>query len=185
MSGTMTVRFLLAAAICGSAVSVQADVLSMPNGETSLQLVTVGDPGNVADPATGYGTVPYTYSIGEYDVTTAQYTAFLNAVATTGDPFGLYNPKMATDLPTVGVTQTSTSSGYSYAVKGNGNVPVFDVSWGDAARFVNWLANGQSTGAEGPNTTESGTYCSERRHDEHATDGGDPQYDGDMGLADG
>ena len=50
---------------------------------------------------------------------------------------------MATDLPTVGITRTSSSGTFSYAVKGNGNVPVFDVSWGDAARFVNWLANGE------------------------------------------
>ena len=64
-------------------------------GTISIPLVTVGDPGNVADPATGYGSVPYTYSIGEYDVTIGDYTAFLNAVAVNGDPFGLYNPAMA------------------------------------------------------------------------------------------
>ena len=29
---------------------------------------------------------------------------------------------------------------------------------GDSARFVNWLANGQLTGPEGKNTTETGTY---------------------------
>ena len=39
------------------------------------------------------------------------------------------------------------------------NCPIYDVSWGDAARFVNWLSNGQPTGAEGPGTTETGTYA--------------------------
>ena len=63
-------------------------------GTISIPLVTVGDPGNVADPATGYGSVPYTYSIGEYDVTIGDYTAFLNAVAQT-DTYGLYNTGMA------------------------------------------------------------------------------------------
>ena len=49
--------------------------------------------------------------------------------------------------------------GYSYAAKGNSaNVPVTYVSWGDAARFVNWLQNGEPTGPEGPGTTETGTY---------------------------
>ena len=44
------------------------------------------------DPLTGYGSsVPYTYSIGEFDVTMADYAAFLNAVAATGDPYLLYN----------------------------------------------------------------------------------------------
>ena len=125
-------------------------------GTISIPLVTVGDPGNVADPATGYGSVPYTYSIGEYDVTIGDYTAFLNSVAKSGDPYGLYNPKMAST--SIGIVQTSTSAGYSYAVKGNGGMPVFDVNWGDTTRFTNWLANGQPTGAEGPGTTETGTY---------------------------
>jgi formylglycine-generating enzyme required for sulfatase activity len=58
----------------------------------------------------------------------------------------------------IGIVQTSTSAGYSYAVKGNGGMPVFDVNWGDTTRFTNWLANGQPTGAEGPGTTETGTY---------------------------
>jgi formylglycine-generating enzyme required for sulfatase activity len=65
---------------------------------------------------------------------------------------------MAKDLPTVGITRTSSSGAFSYAVKGNGNVPVFDVSWGDTARFVNWLANGEPTASEGTATTENGTY---------------------------
>ena len=42
------------------------------------------------DGTTGYGSVPYTFQMGKYDVTTGQYTAFLNAVAKT-DPYGLYN----------------------------------------------------------------------------------------------
>ncbi len=96
--------------------------------------------------------------MGQYDITLSQYAVFLNDVATSGDPYGLYTPGMATDLPTVGIIQTSSSGTYSYAVKGNGNVPVFDITWGDAARFVNWLANGQPTGGEGLSTTESGTY---------------------------
>ena len=51
----------------------------MPNGEASLQFVTVGGPGNAADPATGslYGSVGYTYQMGEYDVTVGQYCQFL------------------------------------------------------------------------------------------------------------
>ena len=32
------------------------------------------------------------------------------------------------------------------------------MSWGDAARFCNWLQNGQPTGAEGAGTTETGAY---------------------------
>ena len=39
------------------------------------------------------------------------------------------------------------------------NCPVFNVSWGDAARFCNWLQNGQpTTGLENVSTTENGAY---------------------------
>jgi hypothetical protein len=44
-------------------------------GLASLQFVTVGDPGNAPD-TTGYGSVPYTYQMGEYDVTVGQYCQF-------------------------------------------------------------------------------------------------------------
>jgi formylglycine-generating enzyme required for sulfatase activity len=40
----------------------------------------------------------------------------------------------------------------------NGNFPVNWVSWGSAARFCNWLANGQPTGPEATWTTENGSY---------------------------
>jgi formylglycine-generating enzyme required for sulfatase activity len=130
--------------------------------------VTVGDPGNVADPDTGYGAVSYTYQVGEYDVTVGQYCQFLNAVAKT-DTYGLYNSAMAPGIGpaygfrTLGVARSGSSGNYSYSVAGSyseaANCPIFDVSWGDAARFVNWLANGQPNGPEGPGTTETGTYA--------------------------
>ena len=142
-------------------------VASVAASTITIPLVTVGDPGNVADPATGYGNVNYVYQIGEYDVTIGQYTAFLNAVATTSDPYGLYNAGMAPAQPpghfaTLGIAQVGSPGNYSYSVAGSysqgRNCPIFDVTWGDAARFVNWLANGQPTGPEGPGTTETGTY---------------------------
>jgi len=140
------------------------NVFQMPSGETSLQFVIVGDPGNVADPATGnlYGSVGYTYQIGTYDVTIAQYTAFLNAVAKT-DTYGLYNSNMSTAFNTQGIQQTGSPGSYSYSVTGPNpqaaNCPAFYVTWFDAARFCNWLQNGQPTsGVENSTTTEAGAY---------------------------
>ena len=51
--------------------------------------------------------------------------------------------------------------GYTYSVaSGYQNFPVTEVSWGDAARFCNWLANGQpDTGVENSTTTEDGSYA--------------------------
>jgi formylglycine-generating enzyme required for sulfatase activity len=43
-------------------------------------------------------------------------------------------------------------------VIGSADHPITYVSWGDAARFTNWLHNGQPAGAEGPGTTETGAY---------------------------
>jgi formylglycine-generating enzyme required for sulfatase activity len=43
-------------------------------------------------------------------------------------------------------------------VIGDGNRPVTYVSWYDAARFSNWLSNGQPTGLQTVGTTESGSY---------------------------
>jgi formylglycine-generating enzyme required for sulfatase activity len=100
--------------------------------------------------------------MGEFDVTAAQYCQMLNAVAKT-DTYGLYNTYMApannlNPPGTFGITQSGGSGSYLYSISGNPNFPVNCVSWGDAARFCNWLSNGQPTGAEGPGTTETGSY---------------------------
>jgi formylglycine-generating enzyme required for sulfatase activity len=115
--------------------------------------------GNPNDPFTGnrYGGVSYAYNIGKYEVTVGQYTAFLNALAAT-DTYSLYNTSMASDLNIAGIARSGPSGGYSYSVIGSANHPVTYVNWGDAARFANWLHNGQPSGAEGPGTTETGAY---------------------------
>jgi formylglycine-generating enzyme required for sulfatase activity len=76
---------ILATIVVLAADSVQADVFNMPASQTSLQFVTVGDPGNAPDPATGdvYGSVAQAFQMGKYDVTVGQYCQFLNAVAAT------------------------------------------------------------------------------------------------------
>jgi formylglycine-generating enzyme required for sulfatase activity len=124
----------------------------------TIATVPVGNPGNAPD-TTGFGEVDYAYNIGEYDVTSSQYTAFLNAVAAT-DTYGVYNSNMAgTTSGNPGIIQSGSSGSYTYSVAANrGNYPVTDVSFWDAIRFANWLDNGQPTGAEGPGTTETGTY---------------------------
>ena len=152
---------LVAAAMLLASDVAQADVFNMPSGQTSLQFVMVGDSGNVAD-GDGYGSVAYDYRMGKYDVTVGQYCQLLNAVAKT-DPYGLYTGGMATDLSTVRITQSGNSGSYAYAITGGNvqaaNCPIFDITWGDAARFCNWLQNGQpTTGAEGNGTTETGAY---------------------------
>ena len=166
----MAVALIATAMLFATAGAASAQgVFNMPNGQTSLQFVAVGNPGNapdtqvMSDGTTGYGSVPYVYQMGKYDVTVGQYLQFLNAVATTSDPYGLYYSGMATDLPNnfganIGITQSGSLGNYKYAAMGNANGPIFDVSWGDAARFCNWLQNGQPNAPEGNGTTETGAY---------------------------
>jgi len=124
----------------------------------------VGDQNN-APTTFGLGAVNTKYAIGTYEVTNAQYTAFLNAVADK-DTKGLYNVNMAgavkksvNPLGIGGITRTGKSGSYAYAVKaGWADLPVNFVSYNDTLRFINWLANGQPNGPIGAGTTETGTY---------------------------
>jgi hypothetical protein len=121
---------------------------------TSLDFVTVGNPGNANDThGDGYGAVDYAYAIGKYEVTAGQYTAFLNGVAAT-DTYGLYNTNMWSSGYGCKIERSGTSGSYTYSVAADrANRPVNYVSFWDAARFVNWLHNDQGNG-----DTESGAY---------------------------
>lgn len=129
----------------------------------NLDMVTVGNPGNARDPRTGFGSVGYSYRISKYEVTIQQYTNFLNAVAAS-DPYGLYNPSMATDQTIAGIARSGSPGSYSYSVispsgvqvegaNSPGNRPIAYIDWFDAARFANWMHNGQGSGG-----TETGAY---------------------------
>jgi formylglycine-generating enzyme required for sulfatase activity len=125
------------------------------HAEVTIDWVTVGDPGNAADD-TGFGAVAYTYQIGKYEVTNAQYAAFLNAVAAT-DTYSLYNTSMGSGIG--GITRSGSSGSYTYStIAGREDMPVNYVSFYDSLRFANWLHNGQPTGAQDSTTTEDGTY---------------------------
>ena len=140
-----------------------------------IETVTVGNPGNAGelsgDSAGGWGldricgAVGYTYKIGKFEVTGGQYAEFLNAVAAT-DTYGLYSPSMDGGGTGCAITQNGEAGSYTYDFSGRPSGteaawldrPVNYVSWGDAARFSNWLHNGQPTGAQDLTTTEDGSY---------------------------
>ena len=137
--------FLCATAVLCSVFAAQA---------TTIDMVTVGNAGNTND-GTGFGGVDYPYLIGKYEITNAQWREFLTAKARVSDPYGLYNTDMAGTQG--GIAKTWSVDHYVYTPK-NGdtnwdNRPVNFVSFWDAARFTNWLHNGQGNG-----DTESGAY---------------------------
>ena len=119
----------------------------------AYQEVKVGNPNNANDTGgSRIGSVAYSYQIGKYDVTIGQYAAFLNSVAKT-DTYSLYNPNMGTDEHVAGIQRNGSSGSYTYSVIGSPNRPITYVSWFDAARFANWLTNGEENGS-----TETGAY---------------------------
>lgn len=129
--------------------------------QITIPTVFVGDAGNAGGPGFGsFGAVSYTYRIGTYEVTAGQYTAFLNSVARS-DPNSLYNPSMADTGASVGcgISRSGSSGSYTYTANPDFvNRPVNYVSFWDAARFSNWLHNGQPSGPQDASTTEDGAY---------------------------
>jgi sulfatase modifying factor 1 len=163
--------------LLGAIVSVTAASTAPPAFAqlVNYEMVPVGDLGNAADTrvsddgTSGYGSVGYEYQIGKYEVTIGQYATFLNAVAKV-DPNGLYSQSMASDLNVAGISRSGSSGSYTYSVIGpfggmqvqqatSENRPITYASWFDAARFANWMSNGQPSGLPGPTTTENGAYA--------------------------
>jgi formylglycine-generating enzyme required for sulfatase activity len=129
-------------------LAATAALITSASASVTIDWVNVGNPGNAAD-TTGYGAVGYSYQIGKYEVTNAQYGAFLNAKGASNSG-AIYSSGMTS----TGITQTGSSGNFSYSVtSGFENKPVVYVSWFDAARFANWMMNGQ-----GSNDMETGAY---------------------------
>jgi formylglycine-generating enzyme required for sulfatase activity len=160
----ITVSVISIIVTCLFSPFVQGDVFNMGPGITNLEMVQIGNKDNPGEQrrissgdSTYYGNVGYDYQISKYEITTGQYADFLNAVARTSDPYGLY------DL--YSITMSSTDSKICYDPTSHTywattpNKPVNFVNWDDAARFCNWLSNGQPrTGVEDLSTTEDGSY---------------------------
>ncbi len=184
--GKTMVRPLFATALLASAVSARADVFKMGGtqnangtwtGLASLQFVTVGDPGNVADPATGYGSVGYTYQMGTYDVTLG---AVHGLSQRRGQDRHLWSLQRLTWRTSVtGVRSASAKAALRAAIPTRSpartpqaaQLPVCVVSWGDAARFATGLYNGQPTSGRGHRYDRDGGLCIERRNFPGGADG--------------
>jgi formylglycine-generating enzyme required for sulfatase activity len=89
-----------------------------------IDFVTIGNAGNAAD-TTGYGAVANEFRIGKYEVTNAQWNAFVSiAGVPTGNPIYAYN-----------------ENGYWNGT----NVPANEISWYEAAQFCNYLTSGDKS----------------------------------------
>jgi len=151
-----------AGAVAFAVASVASSVLGAP---LALDMVTIGNPGNpgigVPQPQLGIsirpdtGAVADVFRIGRYETTNSEYAAFLNAVDPNGaNPNAIFHSLMATHELNGGI---EFNAGTGYSVKSGFEMkPINFVNWFSAARFVNWLAGGQRTGADGRADMEGG-----------------------------
>jgi formylglycine-generating enzyme len=167
------------ASLCVAALCTVTTVAVRAQALVSYEWVEVGSPGNLPD-FTTFGAVPYEFRIGKFEVTVEQYAAFLNAVAKT-DTYGLWNNGMQASVNIAGITRSGSPGSYVYAAMtatsgsapysstgippfrsatgvDSSKFPITFVSAFNAARFANWMANGQPTGLQDGSTTEDGAY---------------------------
>lgn len=142
----------------------------------ALDLVNIGNPNNAPDvsPYGTYGAVGYEFRLSTKETTVAQYTEFLNAVAkyipqdTPTEKYDylrdLWQKGMENGYvlgQTISRAQDPVSGAYSYtATIGRENFPVAYTTWFAAARFANWMHNGQplATASSADPGTETGAY---------------------------
>ena len=140
----------------------------------TIETVPVGNPRNAKDKETGYGAVQHEFAMGKYDVTVAQYAAFLNAKAAVPSSKVIeelwcvemsgVNKRGKPEKPGSLINRTGTGTAadpYKYEVAvspewgaRSGERPICWVTWFDAARFANWINNGATKSAD----TETGAY---------------------------
>ena len=151
-------------AAAGTRADLSGDFVLDFQSTMDMPFMTVGNPGNPGEesgflpPVPNTGAVEYVYRIGKFEVTSGQYTEFLNAVAA-DDTYALYDPDMWDNGFGCKIQRSGSPGGYAYAVAADReDRPVNLVNWGDAARFCNWLTNGKPTGGQELATTEDGSY---------------------------
>lgn len=112
---SMRVGILLAVLLGGGLSAAKADTFGSGSNQFTIDFVPISSASN---PTGGYGVVNYDYRIGAYEITNDQWTKFKNAlgISVTGHPAAAY------DADPIGTAA---------------NVPTNNVSWYEAAQFVN------------------------------------------------
>ena len=133
-----------------------------PKKKVIIQLNNIDNINNINDSLTGLGSVSYKYSISKFLITIENYVNFLNSTASKSDPNNLYIEYLNTDRRISGITRSGSENNYYYSVNQNygdsSNRPITYVNWFCAARFANWMSNGQPEGVQDSTTTENGAY---------------------------
>ena len=155
-------------------IALLSDLL--PANALPISWIPIGDAGNSGDSlAHQLGAVKDNFQIAQYEVTAAQYTVFLNAVATEQDPHHLYDENMEKNPAIACITRSGDQPPFFYStISGRENIPITYLSYNTALRFINWLENGHPTRDAGDDiitaSTEIGAYTfSSEGNQERAT----------------
>ncbi len=125
--------------------------LAAAGGPIQLDLVTIGDPGNIGyhgGPVginAGRGSVDYAYRIGRTEVTAGQWLTFYNTFSVQGSQLAqTLRPAIWPGIPDFTYQGPGDLYGFGSALHRPELAPI-GVSWRQAAMFCNWLHNGQSS----------------------------------------
>jgi formylglycine-generating enzyme required for sulfatase activity len=127
--------FLSALVTVVSILPLQADTFGTGGNQFTLDFTSIGNAGNAADPLTGYGSVGYNYRIGTYTISQNQ----IDAARANG-------------------LQGVTGGAWS------GDKPAANISWYQAAAFVNWLDTSTGHQAAYNLTYSNGSYTMDLWH---------------------
>lgn len=152
------------AAIC---MVLGAASLAFAQGD-GIKWVTIGDLDNPAYPGdrfgqnAGRGSVSYAYRIGQLEVTTAQWMAFVNTFSTQSDELANFAKPLYW-----GAVRDPDYDGPGKRYKLNESlrdadrIPVLRLEWREAAMYCNWLHNGRRSDLS---SIEDGAYDTSTFH---------------------
>lgn len=113
------------------------------------------------------GRVDYEFDMARFALTNDEWCEFLNSVAAYSDPYGLYNPDMATGV--CGGIEKRTDG--FYVKDGWSRRPVVYIGYSDVMRYCNWLHFGKPKGQCELGVTEGtkrlGAYDTRRKGSYH------------------
>jgi formylglycine-generating enzyme required for sulfatase activity len=130
---------LVAIGLIGSSIAQQTSQTFGSGGNTfSLNFQTIGNAGNAAD-TTGYGAVNYNYSMGTYDISVNQ----LNA-ATANGVAGLGNGYWTGDQPAANVSWYQAAAFVNFLNTSTGHQAAYNLTYSGGAYTMTLWATGQA-----------------------------------------
>jgi len=138
--------------------------VAQPATGTDFQWATIGAPGNAAYTgpsaggiATGRGSVAAEFRISTLEVSTAQWLEFANFAGALNEPFRIGDGPVGGYEP----DPTYAGPGRRYrlsSVSSAAQLPVYGISWLNAARYCNWLHNDKGMASPSLSALAGGAY---------------------------